>query len=80
MSIEITDMLYIVSWLSFTVLASIFGYVSIRWVINLIWPVRYVTVNHFHDGELVASNKLDLESATPLVRQLKEIERQRSHG
>lgn len=79
MSIEFTDMLHILSWLSFTVLSSIFGYVSVRWLINLIWPVRYVTVNHFHNGELISSEKLDLESATPLVRQLKEMERRRSH-
>ncbi len=80
MSLDFISLIQLLSWVSFSVLASVFGYALVKWLLNIVWPVRYVTVNHFHNGELIDTAQVDLKSSTSLVKQLKELERRREGG
>lgn len=70
---DFINLFTILCWVSFTTFSFIFGYASFRWILNLVWPVRFMTINHYHNDELIKTSKVDLKSGTPLVTQLRKM-------
>lgn len=71
MNIDLVHALFAVCWIAFIVFAGVFSYALVRWASYSIWPVKTITVNYYHNGELRECRKLDLTSEETLVRQLR---------
>lgn len=63
-----------------TVLCIFFGYAAFRWVLNTYFPERFITINRYHNDELISSHKIDLKTAEPLVRQLRTMQKEGRNG
>ncbi|MBN5214096.1 MULTISPECIES: hypothetical protein [Serratia] len=72
MDTDLVHVFFAVCWIAFIVIAGVFSYAFFKWISYSIWPIKTVTVNHFHNGELMESRELDLTSKEFLVRQLKK--------
>jgi hypothetical protein len=73
MSIDLVHAFFAVCWIAIAAFTGLFTYALFRWSIALIWPVKTIKVNYFHNGQLVESKIIDLTSQEPLVRQLKRL-------
>ena len=80
MSVELIHYIQEVSLCVFTGLCIVFGYAATRWCLNTYFPERYMTINHFHNDELISSQKVDLKNEEPLVRQLRKIRKEKISG
>jgi len=75
MNIDLVHAFFALCWIAFIAFAGVFSYAFFKWLIYSIWPLKTVTVNHYHNGTLIHSRKLDLSSDVPLVRQIKRQNR-----
>lgn len=80
MSAELVHYIQEVSWYILVGFCIIFGYAGTRWCLNTYFPERFMTINHYHNNELVSSHKVDLEDEEPLVRQLRAIQKRGDRG
>lgn len=77
---DLTYLFQEASWYVFSVLCVVFGYAAMKWLINTYLPERYITINHYHNDDLVSSHKIDLQSVEPLVKQLRRIQEGGKNG
>jgi len=70
MSTDLVHAFFALCWIVLIAFAGVFSYAFVRWVSFAIWPVRAITINHYHNGVLIESKKVDLKSNELLVAQL----------
>ncbi|OWG40685.1 hypothetical protein CCE24_25805 [Escherichia coli] len=75
MNTDLVHVVFALCWVAFICFVGAFSYTFFKWLIYNIWPLKTVTVNHYHNGILIESRTLDLSSEEPLVRQLKKLTR-----
>ena len=73
MNIDLVHMFFAVCWVAFLGFTFVFFYAVVKWVLNVIWPVKSVKINHFHNGKLIESRVLNLSSDEYFVRQLRNV-------